>query len=380
MSNSQESSTTRRQQEVERLIALHGKCPGTDENFPYTGVLLSDAIKYCIDKFDLIRPFDENNLKPANYKLTIGDEYAIGGAVAQLSDISGQNELRIAPFQVAVIKTRERINMPPFLIGRWNIRVQLAYKGLLWVGGPQVDAGYVGHLFCPIYNLSGKEVVLHYGDSIAVIDFVRTSKITDQSLKYKPVPPERVLLEDYEARALTSGLYEIATEKISGFEKQLTTLMNDSEDRMTSLQARVDTFVVVTFTIIAVLFAAVTIFVARAEQQALLWDLPVLFLLNGSAVFMSLLWMKSRNEGRSRLRMFPVVVILLFIVVTGLQFWEVGPLKGQIESLQTRIEQLSQQVKTLSDAPPKASQLKPSSTPPAKTVPTTQEQKLDTKN
>ena len=48
--------------------------------------------------------------------------------------------------------------MPRFLIGRWNIRVTVAYKGLLWVGGPQVDPGWVGHLFCPIYNLSDQEV------------------------------------------------------------------------------------------------------------------------------------------------------------------------------------------------------------------------------
>src|ERR1051326_2228214 len=71
--------STRRQKESERLTALHGKCPKADNDFPFTGVLLSDGIKYCVDQFDLIRPFREENLKPANYKLTIGDQYAVEG-------------------------------------------------------------------------------------------------------------------------------------------------------------------------------------------------------------------------------------------------------------------------------------------------------------
>jgi len=99
--------------------------------------------------FGLISPFSKEHLKPANYKLRIGDEYAIKGEIKQLSDKPGENQITIEPFDVAVIKTLETINMPRFLIARWNIRVQLAYEGLLWVGGPQVDAGYIGHHCCP---------------------------------------------------------------------------------------------------------------------------------------------------------------------------------------------------------------------------------------
>src|SRR5690242_18495933 len=149
----------RRAAERSRLSALRERQPLSDD-LRQPGVLLSDVIRQYCQWFDLISPFDEEKLlKPACYKLTIGDEYASGGEIHPLPDQPGKNEIRIPPFAVAIIKTKETINMPPFLIGRWNIQVSRAYQGLVWVGGPQVDAGYVGYLFCPIYNLSDKEVV-----------------------------------------------------------------------------------------------------------------------------------------------------------------------------------------------------------------------------
>src|SRR2546425_242019 len=191
-----DSPKTRRQREVDRLRELFEKRPSTDEAFDFQGVLLSDAIERCVQAFDLIKPFNPENLKPACYKLTIGDEYAVGGEINPLSDESGKNEIKIRPFEVAIIKTHETINMPRFLIGRWNIQVSRAYQGLIWVGGPQVDAGYVGHLFCPIYNLSDQDVSLFKGQPIAVIDFVGTTSFHPESKKY-PFPPDRVLFEEY---------------------------------------------------------------------------------------------------------------------------------------------------------------------------------------
>src|SRR5713226_2043810 len=104
---------TRREKERERLLALRAKRPEDDRDFPFSGILLSDAIKHCVDSFDLIRPFDEKNLKPANYKLRIGNQYAIGGKIYELSD-EAHDEITIKRFEVAVIKTLETINMPRF--------------------------------------------------------------------------------------------------------------------------------------------------------------------------------------------------------------------------------------------------------------------------
>src|SRR6266403_2283197 len=140
----------KKEQERNRLKQL--ECPMVDgrEHAP-VGVLLSDEIEHYVRTFKMIDPFDGQRLKPAGYELTIGDEYVLGGDKKTLGT---DGQIRIPSFNVVVIKTAETINLPRFLIARWNIRVLWAYEGLLWVGGPQVDPGWVGHLFCPLYNLS----------------------------------------------------------------------------------------------------------------------------------------------------------------------------------------------------------------------------------
>ncbi len=161
----------KKKEELERL--KHLPCPQNDqrEGAPI-GVLLSDEIQHYVRTIKLIDPCLDPNLKPAGYELSVGNEYVIGG---ERRDLKPDGEIRIPPFNVVVIKTAETINLPRFLIARWNVRVKWAYEGLLWVGGPQVDPGWVGHLCCPLYNLSDKEVVLRAGGPIALMDFVTTS-------------------------------------------------------------------------------------------------------------------------------------------------------------------------------------------------------------
>lgn len=234
----------KREKELHRLtdypdIMIDDSVPGA------TGVLLSDELKHYAVEHRMIDPFEEARLKPAGYELTVGDEYALGGNTHTLSDKRGENEIVIPPFEVAIIKTGETINLPRFLIARWNIRVKWAYEGLLWVGGPQVDPGYIGHLFCPIYNLSNKGVKLVLGDAIALMDFVKTTRYeSGKSISYKR-PPKRVVIEDYNPGSLRSAL---ATEAQSRIEK--------FEGRVANVEERVERFVSLTFAVIGILFAA----------------------------------------------------------------------------------------------------------------------------
>lgn len=226
------------------------------------GVLLSNEIEEYVRHFKLINPFDPNNLKPAAYELTVGDEYSIGGKTGKLSDELGKNEIRIPPFEVAIIKTTEKVNLPRFLIARWNIRVKWVYEGLLWVGAAQVDAGYVGHLFCPIYNLSDKEVTLRLGEQIAVIDFIKTTPFKKGSSKEYPRPPKRVIFDDYSPEKLRSALYTEASKRIA-----------DVVDKVKIFGTRLDTSIGIIFTAIAVLVAALSIFVSSGQgvYQTLPW-------------------------------------------------------------------------------------------------------------
>lgn len=310
MSSDRDNLRTRRESERERLQRLADRRPKNDTDFSFVGVLLNDAIRQCCHSFGLITPFKEENLKPANYKINIGDEYAIRGKIYPLSDRPGEDEIRIEPFEVAIIKTLETINMPRFLIARWNIQVSKAYKGLLWVGGPQVDAGYVGHLFCPIYNLSDQPVSLRYGSPIAVIDFEKTTTFNEgQSTEYEGLP-ERVLLADYEPEHLQSALATQAENKIRTF-----------DSRLESLTSRIDFFVTITFALLGILFAAGALFATEPQGPRLHWWDPGVFWIcvvaiafSGSALVVS----RSAKAGVSWILEIALWALLLFLVGIGL--------------------------------------------------------------
>lgn len=217
------------------------------------GVLLSDKIIEYVRSVSLIEPFSKDNLKPAGYELTLGDEYFLSGEFAQLdpnSNDNGDKIVEIPPFQVAVLKTREIIRLPRYLIARWNIRVRHAYKGLLWVGGPQVDPGYVGYLFCPIYNLSDKPVKLEIGEPIALIDFVKTTKFDsdkpeEELLRYR-FPPKRMALEDFEIDDYRSALFTHASQRLDDF-----------QDRVRILEARFFAFTSISFAIFGIVIGVI---------------------------------------------------------------------------------------------------------------------------
>jgi deoxycytidine triphosphate deaminase len=216
------------------------------------GVLLSDEIEHYATTYKMIDPFDLSKLKAARYELSVGSLYSIGGKNYELIDEPGKNVITIEPFEVAVIQTFERLNLPHFIIARWNIRVKWAYQGLLWVGAAQVDAGYKGYLDCPIYNLSNKPVTLYRGTELAVIDFVTTTPPTKRSVefKYDALARSRILFEEYEPDQLESALAKLAREKITGFEK-----------RIDEIQGTVSNSVGVILTAIGVLVAVLALFV-----------------------------------------------------------------------------------------------------------------------
>lgn len=117
------------------------------------GVLLSDQIAYYVQEGKLIDPFEPKNLKAAGYELCIGDEFYLGGKKFSFTSADAPGHIEIPPFDVAVVKTKEILCIPRFLIARWNLRVQWTYRGLLWIGAAQVDPGYVGIFFVP-YTIS----------------------------------------------------------------------------------------------------------------------------------------------------------------------------------------------------------------------------------
>lgn len=275
--NSSAGRKMNRREREEELLKKY-LCPEQDD-LGTVGVLLSDEIEYYVEKYKMIDPFKHDNLGAARYGLTVGNEYAIGGEIKKLYDEPGKNKIRIPPFEVVIIETKERINLPRFIVARWNLRVKWAYEGLLWVGGPQVDPGWVGHLSCPIYNLSDKEVTLRLGEPIAVMDFVKTTPFKKGKSKEYHRPPTRVLFDEYKPEKLISALYTEARKRV-----------DDIEDKVNRFGSRLYTFIGFILLAITVLVTVLAIFVSSGQgvSVALPWWVYLSVVFSSFAFFMSI--------------------------------------------------------------------------------------------
>lgn len=228
------------------------------------GVLLADQICRAVVDFHLIDPFDSRpreKLRPAGYELSVGKYYSIGGKIGELADEQGQNEIVVRPFEVVIIQTLELVNVPEFMIARWNVTVGRAYEGFLWVGAAQVDPGFKGFLCCPIYNLSDQERRLRLGEPIAVIDFVVTTPPSGKSRNYSVdfTERKRILFEDYKPNELKSALITHAQMRLDGFQNRV----DDFQADISEIRSTVFNSVGILLAAIGALVTALALFVGK---------------------------------------------------------------------------------------------------------------------
>jgi deoxycytidine triphosphate deaminase len=346
-----------REAEIERLRSL----PQFPTSRPQEekGVLLSDRIEHYCQKYQLIAPFDQGRFRPAGYDLRVGRYYSISGETRALSD---GMELMIRPYQVAIIETYETLNMPEFLIGRWNVRVARAYQGLLWVGGAQVDPGFRGHLCCPIYNLSTNEVRLGYGADLAMIDFVTTTPYQEgKCLRFDWAGRKKLVFPEY--TPLNSGIearVEDFSNKIEAnkqtMQSELASAKMSSEQSFRDIGSRIDHFVSLIFTVVAVLFAALGIIATKVSDQPSFLSSPVW--VAGIALFFALRAHFLTRRDRAATLYTWLAPGILAIVVTGIVvgaslFFDAyhahgsakaaEQVKHQASKLETQIQDLRQQ-------------------------------------
>src|SRR4051812_4955508 len=129
----QRKLTQQQQMEIDRLSQLPAIPDVPDEEDSGAGVLLSDRIQRMCKKYLMVAPFDPSNLKAASYEICVGSFYGRAGRTYELKE---NDVLTIEPFDVVIIQSYETLNLPRFIIARWNIRIKWAYRGLLWVGAP----------------------------------------------------------------------------------------------------------------------------------------------------------------------------------------------------------------------------------------------------
>ena len=156
------------------------------------GMLLSDRIEFYA-KLGMIVDFKDKNLKPASYGLTLGDECYVQGKYDHVTNMPDRT-LVIKPNSYVVVTVAEELRMPFYIAGRFNLKIDMVYQGLLLGTGPQVDPGFPGHLYCPLHNISSRDIPIKFGDRFATIDFIKTTPFTKNGTSSAPF--DNVLSED----------------------------------------------------------------------------------------------------------------------------------------------------------------------------------------
>ena len=297
----------------------------------------------------MITPFDPNEVRAAGYHLHVGDEFMIAGQRYNFEE-QKKLELTIEPYEVAVIKIKEKLCLPRFLIGRWNIEVLLAYQGLMWVGGAQVDPGFKGNLMCPIYNLSNRPVRLRKGERLAVIDFVKTTLFTEGLKEFRTAQKENRDFKGYGADQLESALVKPVDD------------IEDIKAKAESVENRMTLFTTIVISALGLLVTSQFIEVPKLDWLVVLLVLGVVLLVSASKTLLlhtigRMRWVRrSLNiESDVFLRLqrvwawcFGIIAIIVFALLLYIVF--AHPLSGlqdEANNLDRRVKKLEQVLKSV---------------------------------
>src|SRR6266852_7652382 len=99
------------------------------------GMLSSDQIRQYATELRMIEPYNPVQIKPASYDLTLGPLYQIDGEDHVLS--KEKPTLEIPPNSIVFVAMGERLMLPHYVIGRFDLQIEFIYQGLLLGTGPQ---------------------------------------------------------------------------------------------------------------------------------------------------------------------------------------------------------------------------------------------------
>jgi deoxycytidine triphosphate deaminase len=136
-------------------------------------VLLSDQIEFLAEEVGLIDPFDEKYLRPAAYDMRVGSCYYANDQRKDLTD----EAIEIPANGLVYIRTKEKFNIPYYLVARYSLRVHHVYRGLMIDNGLHVDPGYSGYIWIPVHNFTTQARILPQGLEFISVEFNRTTPL-----------------------------------------------------------------------------------------------------------------------------------------------------------------------------------------------------------
>jgi deoxycytidine triphosphate deaminase len=136
------------------------------------GILLSDRIRFYVNKVQLIKPFDPGSLRPASYNLHVGDLYLLNDKPHKPNRDGG---IVIPRNGLIYVRLKEELNLPCYIVAQHDLRVKQVYRGFLAGRSLQIDPGYSGHINYPVYNFTDEDKMIYVGEAITSICFIKTT-------------------------------------------------------------------------------------------------------------------------------------------------------------------------------------------------------------
>jgi dCTP deaminase len=136
-------------------------------------VLVDRNIRELVNSNGLVEPFDESCLQAASYDLRVGRQYVRGGQVELLADSAPT--YRLEPGDFAILTSLESLNLPLNIVGHNGLVSYWARRGLVTLFSPQIDPGFQGILYVPVFNAGDAAIPVTVGDKFFTVEFLRTT-------------------------------------------------------------------------------------------------------------------------------------------------------------------------------------------------------------
>lgn len=138
-----------------------------------------------------IQPCVKGNVRSASYDLRLGSEYYLYNesdrSEVKISTLEhGRSEcLVVPPNELVVCQVLERLVLPADVVGHLSLKVDILLKGIIFAHQSQIDAGYEGHIFALLYNLTKSTVHLRLGESLLRLELVRLNANSEKPYRGK---------------------------------------------------------------------------------------------------------------------------------------------------------------------------------------------------
>lgn len=141
-------------------------------------MILSDKEIYdLVSKVELLHPFDEKQLTPNGYDVSVENIEAINNSNKILSR---ETDFFVPKKTTFIVLTVEKINMPANVVGRLSIKTKYARKGLILSPGV-VDAGFSGKLNLCMYNANDQPIEIEKTKPIVQLVFEKMEGTSEKT-------------------------------------------------------------------------------------------------------------------------------------------------------------------------------------------------------